>query len=61
MVPSVHLLIRQAARERLAAVRTLSEQSKQRHLAMAELYTRRAEELSRIQNVKTLGSEAQDQ
>ena len=49
MVPSVHFLVRQAARERLAAVRTLSEHSKQRHLAMAELYIRRAEELSGIE------------
>jgi hypothetical protein len=40
--------MRQAARERLAGVRTLSEQSKRRHLAMAELYVRRAEELSTV-------------
>lgn len=45
MVPSVHFLVRQAARERLAAVRAVSEESKQRHLAMAELYARRAEEI----------------
>jgi hypothetical protein len=45
VVPSVHFLIRQAARERLAAVRVISEESRQRHLAMAEIYTRRAEEL----------------
>jgi hypothetical protein len=43
--PSVHFLVRQAARERLAAVRVLSEESRQRHLAMAEVYARRAEEL----------------
>ena len=45
MVSSVHSLIRQAARERLAAARTISEQAKQRHLAMAERYARQAEEL----------------
>ena len=45
MVPSVHFLIRQAARERLAAARTLNEESKARHSAMAELYMRRAAEL----------------
>jgi hypothetical protein len=45
VVSSVHFLIRQAARERLAAVRTLSQDAKQRHLAMAELYERRAAEL----------------
>ena len=46
MVPSVHSLVRQAARERLAAAWTISEQSKLRHLAMAERYSRRADELS---------------
>jgi hypothetical protein len=45
MVPSVHFLVRQAARERMAAVRAVSEESKQRHLAMADLYLLRAEEL----------------
>ena len=45
MVPSVHFLIRQAARERLAAARTLSEEARTRHRAMADLYMRRAEEL----------------
>lgn len=45
MVPSVHFLVRQAAREKIAAVRTLNDESKARHLAMAELYFRRAEEL----------------
>ncbi len=45
MAPSVHFLVRQAARERMAAVRTVCEESKQRHLAMAELYSSRAEEL----------------
>jgi hypothetical protein len=45
VVPSVHFLVRQAAREKLAAARTLNEESKARHRAMAELYMRRAEEL----------------
>lgn len=45
LVPSIHFLVRQAARERLSAVRTLSEEARARHEAMAELYTRRAEEL----------------
>ena len=45
MIPSVHFLIRQAARERLAATRTLSEEAKERHRAMADLYMSRAEQL----------------
>jgi hypothetical protein len=49
MVPSVHSLIRQATRERLAAAWTISEQAKRRHLAMAERYARQAEELMAAQ------------
>lgn len=45
MVPSVHFLIRQAAREKLAAARTLSEEARARHQAMAELYISRAQQL----------------
>lgn len=45
MATSVHELIRQAARERLAAAWTITDQSKQRHLAKAEYYARQAEEL----------------
>jgi hypothetical protein len=45
VLPSVHSLVRQATRERLAAAWTITEQSKQRHLAMAERYARQAEEL----------------
>jgi hypothetical protein len=37
--------MRQAARERRAAVRVLSGEAKQRHLAMAEVYETRAKEL----------------
>jgi hypothetical protein len=43
--PSVHFLVRQAARERLSATRTLSEEAKARHYAMAELYMHRAQQL----------------
>ena len=46
MVPNVHFLLRQAARERLAAARTLSAESRQRHLAMADVYISRAEQLA---------------
>ncbi|MFL6735619.1 MAG: hypothetical protein ACJ8F4_00995 [Sphingomonas sp.] len=45
VIPSVHFLIRQAARERLAALRSISDEAKTRHLAMAELYTVRAQQL----------------
>ena len=45
MVPSIHFLMRQAAREKLAAVRTLNEEAKGRHYAMAELYITRAQQL----------------
>ncbi|MFL6738067.1 MAG: hypothetical protein ACJ8FJ_02630 [Sphingomicrobium sp.] len=47
MAPSIHSLVRQATRERLAAARTISEQSKQYHTALAERYARQAEELAR--------------
>ena len=45
MVPSVHFLIRQAAREKLAAARTLSKEARARHQGMAELYISRAQQL----------------
>jgi len=45
VVPSVHFLMRQAAREKLAAVRALNEEAKGRHSAMAELYITRAQQL----------------
>ncbi|MFL6723872.1 MAG: hypothetical protein ACJ8E7_07020 [Sphingomicrobium sp.] len=47
MAPSIHSLVRRASRERLAAARTISEQSKQYHTALAERYARQAEELAR--------------
>jgi len=39
--------VRQAARERLSATRTLNEEAKARHNAMAELYMHRAQQLQR--------------
>jgi hypothetical protein len=41
--PNVHFLTRQAAREKLAAKRALTEAARERHLALAEQYQRRAE------------------
>lgn len=43
MYPSVHFLNRQAAREKLAAMRALTEAARQRHLALADDYQKRAE------------------
>jgi hypothetical protein len=40
--PSVHFLIRQAAREKLAAMRALTEAARQRHLTLADDYQKRA-------------------
>jgi hypothetical protein len=40
---SVHFLTRQAMREKLAASRALTETARDRHLALAEDYNRRAE------------------
>jgi hypothetical protein len=44
LYPNVHFLTRQAARERLAATRALTEAARQRHLALAEDYRKRAED-----------------
>jgi hypothetical protein len=41
--PNVHYLNRQAAREKLAARRALTEAARDRHLALAEEYSKRAE------------------
>ena len=41
--PSIHFFTRQAARERLAAMRALTESARERHLALAEDYRQRAE------------------
>ena len=40
---NVHFLTRQAAREKLAAKRALTDAARERHLALAEQYQRRAE------------------
>lgn len=45
MYPSKHFLARQAAREKLAAGRALTEAARQRHLALAAEYLKRAEQL----------------
>jgi hypothetical protein len=42
--PNVHFLTRQAARERLAARRALTETARDRHLALAEEFRKRAED-----------------
>jgi hypothetical protein len=46
--PNVHFLTRQAARERLAAKRALTEAARERHLALAEQYSKRAEAMGSI-------------
>ena len=43
MYPNVHFLNRQAAREKLAARQALTEAARERHLALAEHYSKRAE------------------
>jgi hypothetical protein len=43
LYPSIHFLKRQAAREKLAAMRALTEAARQRHLALAEDFQKRAE------------------
>ncbi len=44
MYPSVHFLNRQAAREKLAARKALTEAARRRHLALAEDFEKRAEQ-----------------
>jgi hypothetical protein len=41
--PSIHFLDRQAMREKLAAKKALTDAARERHLALAEDYSRRAE------------------
>jgi len=41
--PSIHFFTRQAAREKLAAMRALTEAARARHLALAADYRQRAE------------------
>ncbi|MFL6720655.1 MAG: hypothetical protein ACJ8FT_02480 [Sphingomonas sp.] len=45
MYPSIHFLDRQAAREKLAAKKALTEAARQRHLALAEDFQKRAEQM----------------
>ena len=45
MYPNVHFFHRQAAREKLAAKRALTEAARERHLALALDYQKRAEAL----------------
>jgi hypothetical protein len=43
--PSIHFLARQAARERQAARWALTEAARERHLALADQYLKRAAEM----------------
>lgn len=45
MYPSVHFFNRQAAREKLAAMRALTDAARERHLALAEDYRKRADQM----------------
>ncbi len=48
MYPSVHFFTRQAARENLAAKQALTEAARLRHLALAENYQKRAEQMAAV-------------
>lgn len=50
MYPSVHFFTRQAAREKVAAQKALTEAARARHLALAEDYQKRAEAMRGIAN-----------
>ena len=43
MYPSVHFFTRQAAREKVAAQKALTQAARERHLALADDYQKRAE------------------
>jgi len=43
LYPSVHFFTRQAAREKVAAQKALTDAARERHLALAETYQQRAE------------------
>ena len=43
LYPNMHFLNRQAAREKLAATRALTQTARERHLALAEDFLKRAE------------------
>jgi len=44
VLPNIHFLHRQATREKLAASKALTETARLRHLELAELYLKRAEQ-----------------
>jgi hypothetical protein len=46
--PSVHFFTRQAAREKVAAQKALTEAARERHLALAEHYQKRADAMRAI-------------
>jgi hypothetical protein len=48
LYPSVHFFKRQAAREKLAAMRALTETARERHLALAADFQNRAEAMQSI-------------
>jgi hypothetical protein len=48
VLPNIHFLHRQAAREKLAASKALTDTARQRHLELADQYMKRAEQAQRI-------------
>jgi hypothetical protein len=49
--PNIHFLHRQATREKLAASKALTDAAKERHLALAEQYTKRAQKMREMLQV----------
>ena len=49
LYPNVHFLHRQAAREKVAAKKALTEAARLRHLALADCYEKRAEVMASTQ------------
>jgi hypothetical protein len=47
----MHFLNRQAAREKLAATRALTQAARERHLALAEDYMKRAEAAREVASI----------
>ena len=48
MYPSVHFFTRQAAREKVAAQKALTDAARDRHLALSEHYQKRAEAMQTV-------------
>jgi hypothetical protein len=48
LYPSVHFLNRQAAREKLAAKRALTDAARDRHLSLADDFEKRAEAMRSV-------------